>query len=440
MKKSKRKTTLCGSSGKKSRMIIARDKKLVSPCLTREYSFVYKKSRGCYIWNADGKKFLDFTSGVAVMNSGHTNPDVVRAIKKQLDYGLHCGFADFYAELPLDFIEKALSFMHKSLNQAFLSNSGTESVEAAYKMARWHSKKKWTIAFSPSFHGRTMGSLSLTDAKPVHKDRYDPFLLVRHSPYPYCYRCAFKKSPSNCSLECLDTLEKTIRACNCDLASIFIEPIAGEPGYIVPPKEFMKGLRKLCDDYHVLLCADEVQSGCFRSGTFLAIDNFKIIPDIVSLSKALGGGLPIGLTVANRKIQDWIPGSHANTFGGNLIACASGLANLKFMEKNKLGENAKKIGSYMMKRLQEMQVKFDLIGDVRGKGLMIGVELVTDQKTKKHAIKERHKVLCEALKNKLLLLPAGISTIRFAPPLILSKEDADKGLDIFEKSLKNVRY
>lgn len=427
---------LCGIPGKKSRKIIAEDKKFISPCVTRDYEFVYQKAKGCYIWDAEGRKFLDFCSSIGVMNAGHTNPEVVEAIKKQLEYGLHCGFTDFFAEVPLNFAKKVISLLPKSLDQAFISNSGAESIEAAYKLARWHANKKWVIAFKPSFHGRTMGSLSLTNAKPVQRARFEPFLPVKHTPYPYCYRCAFGKKQESCSLECLDAVEKTVKSCRGDLAAIFIEPVAGEPGYIVPPYEFHKGLRKLCNKQGILFCADEVQSGCFRTGTFLALNNYDVVPDVVSLSKAIGGGLPIGITVANRKIQDWVPGTHANTFGGNLVTCAAGLANLKFMEKKRLGDNAKKIGGYMLKRLSEMKDKYEIIGDVRGLGLMIGVEIVQDKKTKEYNTEDRHKILCKALKHGLILLPAGKSVIRFAPPLIITKEEVDNGLDIFEKSLK----
>ncbi|MCG2717579.1 MAG: aminotransferase class III-fold pyridoxal phosphate-dependent enzyme [Nanoarchaeota archaeon] len=428
----------CGIPGKKAKKIIKEDEKYISHCVTRGYKFVYKKAKGCHVWDADGKKFLDFCSSIAVMNIGHTNPNIVKAIKKQLKDGFHCGFTDFFAEVPLNFAKKVISFLPSKLNQAFISNSGTESVEAAYKMARWHTNKKWVIAFHPCFHGRTMGSLSMTDAKPIQRDRFEPFLPVKHTPYPYCYRCAFKKKPESCSFECLNALEKTIKSCKGNLAAIFIEPIAGEPGYIVPPLKFHQGLRKLCNEHDVLFCADEIQSGSFRTGKFLALDNYKVVPDIVSLSKAIGGGLPIGVTVANKKIQDWPSGSHANTFGGNLISCAAGIANLDYMKKKKLGNNAKKIGNYMIKRLTEMKHKYEIIGDVRGIGLMIGIEIVKDKKSKKYGLEEREKILCSALKKGLILLPCGTSSIRFAPPLIITKQQADKGLQIFEDNLKEV--
>ncbi len=419
--------------------IIKRDRKVISPSLTREYSFVFKKAEGCYVWDVDGRRYLDFAAGVAVMNIGHTNPVIEKAIHQQIKDAIHAGFSDFYAELPVKFVEHLLTFLPKHLNKTFLSNSGTEAVEAAYKLARWHTNKKWTIAFKHSFHGRTMGSLSLTNSRPVQKERFYPFLPVKHALYPYCYRCPFdKKEHDGCTNLYLDVVKKKIAECKKDLAAIFLEPVAGEGGYIVPPKDFVKGLRELCDEHDVLLCDDEVQAGCYRTGKFLAIENFGVKPDIVALSKAIGGGIPLGATVANEKIMDWVHGSHANTFGGNLLACAAGIATLKFMREKKLGKNTIKIGNYMMKKLEEMKEKYEIIGDVRGLGMMIGVEIVEDKKSKKYGVRERSDILCKAGEKGLLLLPAGISTIRICPPLILTKEQADLGLDIFEDSVKEI--
>ncbi len=425
-------------TSKKTSRILGRDRKVISGCLTREYPLVIERAEGCYIYDADGKRYLDFGSGVAVANIGHTNPYVVNAVKEQMKKALHCGFSDFYAELPVRFVELLLTFVPKNLQQAYISNSGTESVEAAYKLARWHTKKRFFIAFMPSFHGRTMGSLSLTNSKPVHKKRYEPFLPVKHVPYAYCYRCTYKLKYPGCGIACADALEKTIKKVR-NVAGVMVEPIAGEGGYIVPPKEFHRELRHVCNKYNVLLCSDEVQSGCFRTGRFLALDNYGVRADIVSLSKAIGGGLPIGVTLSSRKIMDWVPGTHASTFGGNLVASAAGIASLEFMRKNKLGENAKRIGLYMLKRLEGMQERLEVIGDVRGKGLMIGVELVRNRKTKAYAVKERKKVLEQALDKGLVLLPAGESVIRFCPPLTITKEQADEGLDVFEKCMEKIK-
>ena len=427
---------------KKSFEILKRDSISLSRSMTREYPLVYKKAKGAYIWDIDNKKYLDFCAGVAVMNIGHTNKEVVKSIKKQLDYGLHCAFPDFYAELPVKYVETVKAFLPKKFNQAFLSNSGTETIETAYKMARWHTNKKWVIAFDHCFHGRTMGSLSMTNSKPVQRERFGPFLPVKHAPYAYVYR-----HPSNdekeCVNDCLSKLEQKARSVKNNLAAVFIEPIQGEGGYIVPPKDFIKGVREICNKYNALMCDDEVQSGCFRTGKFLAIENFNVSPDIVCLSKSVGGGIPLGITLANKSIQDWPPGSHANTFGGNLIACAAGIATLEYMKKKKIGNNAAKIGDYLKKRLLELKDKYEIIGDVRGLGLMIGIEIVKDKKSKRYGKEERDKILELCFKKVLILLQAGTSVVRMSPPLIISKSHADKAINIFEKSIievqKNVR-
>ncbi len=430
---------ICKSPGKKSVDIIRRDGKVISSSLTRAYDFVFKRAEGCYVWDVDGKKYLDFSAGVAVANMGHTNKELVKAIKLQLDHGIHFAFSDFYAELPVRFVEYLLEFLPKKFDNAFLSNSGTEAVECALKAAKWHTKKSKVIAFENCFHGRTYGSLSMTKSKKVQRDRFGPFLPVKHLPYAYCYRCKFGKNCENCTLECLENIEKNVKKIKKELAAIFFEPVQGEGGYIVPPKEFIKGLREICNKYNILLCDDEVQSGCYRTGKFLAVENFNVTPDIVCLSKAIGGGVPLGVTVTNNKIFDWPSGSHANTLGGNLLACAAGIEALKFMKEHRLGEKASVLGEYMLKRLEGFKEKYEIIGDVRGLGLMLGMELVKDKKSKRYAVKERHKILCKAAEKGLILLPAGISVIRLSPPLILKKEEADRGLDIIEECLKLIK-
>ena len=428
----------CKRPGPKSIRIITRDKKVISQCLTRASDFVFAKGKGSFVWDADGRKFLDFSAMVAVMNIGHSNPVIRQALEKQLVKGMHAGFPDFVSEVPVRFTEKLVSMLPPGLDKAFLSNSGTEAVEAAYKNARWHSNKKWTIAFDNAFHGRTLSSLSLTKSKPVQKERFAPFMPVKHSPFAYCYRCPWNKSHPGCGLPCLEALEKTMNSCQGDLSAVFMEPVQGEGGYIIPPKEFVKGVRKLCDQYDALLVVDEIQAGCYRTGKFLSIDNFGVKPDTVCLAKAIGGGLPLGATVFNKKNSRWPHGAHANTFGGNLGACTSGLAALDFMKKKRLGNKAVKTGKEIFKRLKEIEEKSRLIGDVRGKGLMIGVELVKNKKTKAHAINERLAFVHKAYQEGLLLLPCGTSSVRIAPPLTISIEDALKGMDIFESSLKKI--
>ena len=427
---------ICRPPGAKSRAIIERDKKAISQSVTREFDFVFKSAKGCHIWDEDGRKYLDFSAAVAVANAGHNNPEVLKAIRSQLKYGTHAAFTDFYSRLPLEYAEYLLSLMpYPSLNNAFLSNSGTEAIECAYKAARWHTNKKWVIAFKNAFHGRTMGSLSMTNSKPVQRERFDPFLPVRHTEFPYFYRTG--EEPEACSRRCLSQLEETMLLCGNDLAAVFLEPIQGEGGYIVPPKSFLKGVRKLCDEHNVLLAVDEIQSGCFRTGKFLASENFEAKPDIVAMAKGIGGGLPLGATVASKQVFDWPPGSHASTFGGNLASCAAGLAALKYMRNNRLGENAKRVGEYMLKRLREIQAKNPIIGDVRGLGLMIGVEF--SKSPAEPAAKERDAVICNSVSRGLVLLPAGQSVIRFCPPLTITKAQAEFGLRIFEDAVKSIK-
>ncbi len=422
--------------GSKSRKIIELDKKIISQSYHRDsFGFVYDHAKGDYIYDVEGNKYLDFTASVAVANIGHANDEVIKAIKKQVEKGLHCAFPDFYAELPVHFVEKLLTFVPPHLNNAFLSNSGTESVEAAYKCARWHTYKKWFIAFEHAFHGRTMGSLSMTNSKPVQRERYAPFMPIIHVPFPYIYRMPFA-TEEECTQYCLDKIEQAMQKHHGDIAGIMVEPIQGEGGYIVPPMDFHRRLKKMCEKHSILYCADEVQSGCFRTGTFLASEQFNVKPDIVSLSKAIGGGIPMGVTLANKQIMDWKQGSHSNTFGGNLIACAAGSASLDYMKKYKLGENAARQGKELMKILNELKEKYECIGDVRGLGLMIGVEIVKDKRTKEHAEELVNEIRKHALQKGLILLEAGKSVIRLCPPLTITKEEVVQAMHILEDAIK----
>ena len=296
-------------TGNRTRKLIERDKKVISPSLTREYEFAFKNGKGVYLFDLDGKKYIDFAAGVAVNALGYNNKFVLNSIKKQLNKGIHIGFSDFYCEKPVEFAELLLKFVPKNLQKVFFSNSGTESVECAMKLAKWHTRRKWCISFHNSFHGRTMGALSLTDSKKVHKERFEPFLPVRHVPYPDVFR--FNGTKEECVKYCLKELEKTISGLQNDVAAIFLEPIQGEGGYIVPPVEFVKGVRETCDKYGILLVADEVQSGCYRTGKFLCMENYNVKADIVCLSKAIGGGLPLGVTLASSEVMDWVPSTHA---------------------------------------------------------------------------------------------------------------------------------
>jgi 4-aminobutyrate aminotransferase len=422
--------------GPRAKEVIARDSRVISPSRLTDFPLVIEKAHGVNFEDPDGNIFLDFASGIAVSNFGHNNPKIVEAIRSQLEKAIHPAFYDFFAELPVRFSEELCRFLPKNLNTVFLANSGTEAVECAMKASRWYTRRPYFLAFHGCFHGRTFGSLSMTCSKPVQRSGFGPFLSVVHSPYAYCYRCPFGKKQENCDIDCLNFLEKTVfkTTPSNEIAACFIEPIQGEGGYIVPPKKFIIGLKKICEEHGILFVSDEVQSGCFRTGRFLAIEHFGVKPDIVTLGKAIGGELPMAVTVTSKKIMSWPEGAHANTMGGNLLACAAGLATLDLMRDKKFGEDVEKKGKYILDFLHDLQKEAKLIGDVRGKGLMIGIELIRNKDTKEPAKKERDLIIHRTLERGLVLLPCGESTIRIAPPLIISKEDIDIGLEI----LKNV--
>jgi 4-aminobutyrate aminotransferase len=423
------------NTGKRSLEIIERDKKVVSPSLTRSYDLVIDHAEGSTIYDVEGRSYIDFASSVAVMNIGYNCRKVKEAVCAQMEKMVHCGFSDFYSEQPVKFSEKLCEM--SGYEKVFLSNSGTEAIEAAMKLAFWYTGRSSMIAFYRAFHGRTLGSLSLTSSKIKHKEHF-PALHVIHSDYANCYRCPLNLEYPGCSIACAKEIENIIfkrELSPKDTAAIVVEPIQGEGGFIVPPVEFHKELRRICDENDVLLIADEIQSGGFRTGKFMAMENFGVRADIVCMSKSIGGGIPLGATMSSSKIMSWPPGTHANTFGGNLLAAAGGLATLEFMESSKLGEKAVEKGNYLMKRLNELKDKYPIIGDVRGIGLMIGVELV--EKDRSPASVKRDVIVKKALVGGLILLPAGDSVIRFVPPLIIKKTEIDRGLEIFENALRS---
>ncbi|MCZ7393590.1 MAG: aspartate aminotransferase family protein [Candidatus Methanoperedens sp.] len=418
----------------KSKEIIRRDNKVVSPSLTRSYELVVDRAEGSTIFDIDGNAYIDFAASVAVMNIGYNCKKVKEAVCAQMEKMVHCGFSDFYSEMPVRLSEKLCDMA--GYEKVFLSNSGAEAVEAAMKLAFWYTKKSSMLAFYRAFHGRTLGALSLTSSKIKHKEHF-PSLRVVHSHYAYCYRCPLNLEYPQCGISCALEIERTLfkrELSPKDTAAIVIEPIQGEGGFIVPPPEFHKEIRRICDENDVLLIADEIQSGGFRTGKFMAMENFDVRADIVCMSKSIGGGIPLGATLSSSEIMSWPPGAHANTFGGNLLAAAGGLATLEFMESRRLGEKAVEKGNYMQKCLNELKDEYPVIGDVRGIGLMIGVELV--KANKDPAIEEREAIVKKALDGGLILLPAGDSVIRFVPPLIIKKNEIDKGLEIFENALK----
>jgi 4-aminobutyrate aminotransferase len=329
--------------------------------------------------------------------------------------------------------------MPQGLNRVYYANSGAETIEAALKLSRYYTKRKYFISFYGGFHGRTYGALSLTSTRVLYRKHFGPFLPVIHAPYPDPFRCPLGVNSETCGLEIIRYIEDKIfksEVAPDEVAAIFVEPIQGEGGYIVPPKSFLQHLRKLCSDNGILLVADEIQSGCFRTGRFLASEHFGVKPDIVCLSKALGGGLPLGAAVASEDVMIWPPGSHASTFGANLASAAACEATLKIMKKKDFGRKILEKGSYIMKRLRELQNECSLVGDVRGLGLMIGIELVDDLQSKKPARKARDSTIKSCFEKGLVLMGAGESAIRLAPPLIIEYDDIDIGLSILGRSLR----
>lgn len=423
----------------KAREIIELDCDIVSSCTARPYPMVVDRAKGSIIMDVDGSEYIDFCAGIAVMNAGYSNPEVNAAISAQLEKITHIGYGDFFAEPPVRLAKKLREI--SGYSKVFYCNSGTEAVEAAIKLACWKTKRQGLVSFYNSFHGRTLGSLSLTCSKIRQKEHF-PAICTAHSHYAYCYRCPHKLEFPSCGIECAKELENLIFRRELspeDTAAVFVEPVQGEGGYIVPPTEFHKEVRKICTDNDVLLVADEVQAGCFRTGPFLAMENFGFRAEISCLAKALGSGLPLGAMLADSELMDWPSGVHSNTFGGNLLASAAALASLEFLEREVTEQRVKNLGSHMLQRLKELQENFPYIGDVRGLGLMIGIEIIKADKFKSDKSIDpirRDRILRAAFKEKILLLPCGDSVIRFSPPLVMTDEEADIGLERFEEALK----
>ncbi len=423
--------------------IIGRDKRIMITTTRQQYPLVVSHGEGDYIYDVEGNRFLDFSSFIAVYNFGvNARKEIRSAAKKQIDSMMHAAFYDYYAESPVRFAEKLVSMFPKGFGKVFFSNSGTEANEAALKFSKIFTKKPYVISFHNAFHGRTMGSLSLTYSLSVQREHFGPFTSALHAPYAYCYRCPLKKSEDDaCCLDGIDHIRKNILSKEVgpgEVASIFIEPIQGEGGYIVPPVEFVKELRKLASENGILLVSDEVQAGYMRTGSFLALDNFGVEADIYTMAKAIGGGLPMGATVTRTSLGDMPKGAHANTFGGNLVSIAAAEASLDYVKRNyaSLRKMSLSKGRIIMARLLEMKERYEIIGDVRGIGMMIGIELVKDRKSKEYASKERDAVLYECFNKGLILLPAGPSSIRIIPPITISIANIKKGLDILEGAIK----
>ena len=424
--------------GPKAREIIERDGQVLSPSYTRGYPFVMARGEGAIVEDVDGNRFLDFNAGIAVVAAGHAHPRVVEAVQRQAARFLHMSGTDFYYENMVELAEKLASLVPGGAKRrVYFGNSGTEAVEAAIKMAKYHTGRDKFIAFLGGFHGRTMGSLSLTGSKTVQRRGFGPMLPVQHVPYAYCYRCPYGREPDTCHVECVKVIEdqllKTILPAD-EVAAIVVEPVQGEGGYLVPPAKFHEELRRLADEYDILLIHDEVQSGMGRTGRMFAAEHFGVTPDIVTLAKGIASGMPLGATVARADVMNWPPGAHASTFGGNPLAVEAALTTIELLEES-LMENAAAIGNHMMSRMRDWPERFGIIGDVRGLGLMIGFELVRDQATKDRAPELRNQLEEMAFERGLLVLGCGVNSIRLCPPLVIDRDQADFAVDTLEQCL-----
>jgi 4-aminobutyrate aminotransferase len=397
------------------------------------------RGEGVAVEDVDGNVFLDCAAGIAVNSTGHSHPDVVRAIVEQAQKFLHMSGTDFYYEPQVQLAEEMNAIAPwQGPKRSFFSNSGTEAMEAAIKLARYHTRRYGIIGFLGSFHGRTMGSLSVTSSKAVQRRGFGPPLSgVFHAPYPNPYRRAAGQSDEAVADAAIEYIEDNILVhlvAPDEVAAVVVEPIQGEGGYVVPPRSFFQRLRELTSKHGILLVTDEVQSGMGRTGKMFAIEHFGVEPDIITVAKGIASGLPLGVTTARADIMAWPPGAHASTFGGNPVACAAALATIKLL-KASLVANAATVGEHLMARLCALKAKYPLVGDVRGRGLMIGIELVRDPQTKARATTERDRLVDECFKRGLLVLGAGRNTLRLCPPLVLTKDQADTVVSIIDDSL-----
>lgn len=424
--------------GPNAQRIIAADQRDISPSYTRSYPLVARKGAGMYIEDVDGNRFLDFTAGIAVCSTGHCHPDVVAAIQRQAAELIHMSGTDFYYEQMVrvaDLISSTAPM--PGPHKFFYGNSGAEAIEAALKLARYHTRRPYFVGFYDGFHGRTLGALSMTSSKQTQRARFAPLLPgFFHVTYPNPYRPPH--GAQDVVAACLEELDRLFHTTTPpeEVAAILIEPVQGEGGYIVPPSAFVQEVRHICDRHGILLIADEVQSGAGRTGKMWAIEHHKVQPDIVCSAKGIASGMPLGVTFARAGIMDWKPGAHASTFGGNPVCLAAAEATVKLLQGS-LVRNSAEVGEHMMRRLREWPNRHPTIGEVRGLGLMIGIEVVADQKLRTPDAQRRDRIVDAAFERGLLVLGCGPNAIRIMPPLICTREQADIGLEILEQALQS---
>jgi 4-aminobutyrate aminotransferase len=427
--------------GPNAKALINRDSLVISPSYTRGYPFVMDRGEGCFVWDVDGNRYLDFTTGIAVTATGHSHPDVVRAIQEQAGKFIHMSGTDFYYLPQIELGERLCSIAPFDDDaMVFFGNSGAEAIEAAAKLARYYTERGRFIAFLHGFHGRTMGALSFTASKVIQREDFFPLIPgITHIPYPDAYHPVLNEAGhQDQGAAVLDYLENEIFRTLVppkEVAGILVEPIQGEGGYVVPPDGFLQGLRDICDRYGILLIVDEVQSGMGRTGKWWGVNHWGVQPDIVCTAKGIASGMPLGAIIARREImQTWAPGAHASTFGGNPLSCVAGIATFDLL-KNGLIDNGARMGEYMMGKLREIQSRHPSIGEVRGKGLMVGIEFVHNRDTRERAPDIRNAVVNHAYEENLLILGCGVNTIRLVPALIVTPEIIDEALLIFEHAI-----
>ncbi len=429
--------------GPKARAVIRRTSQVISPSISRDDPLVVESAHGSVVTDVDGNRFIDFSSGIAVLSTGSTHPKVVAAAKRQLDKFIHFSYTDFYYENLVTLAERLCELAPgDGEKKVYWGNSGAEAIEAAMKLARNYTKRPLYLAHSGAFHGRTMGSLSLTASKPIQRKGSLPLVPeVVHFPFPYCYRCPWKQTFPECDYYCVDYfkeqyLEKFVPVE--DVAAYFFEPFQGEGGYVIPPPEYFKKMSFLRRE-GILFVADEVQTGIGRSGEFFAVEHFGVVPDVIGFAKGIASGMPLGGIIASAEIMDsWVPGQHASTFGANPVAVEAALATLEVIDSERLVENAVKMGRVAMKRLEEMRDDYEIVGDVRGKGLFIGVEVVKSKKTKERGVRECQAVTRACFRDGLILISAGRNTLRVIPPLNVEREELEEGLDVMEGAIAKV--
>jgi len=424
-----------------AKSIVQRDREVTAPAYGRVYPLVVKRASGMAVEDVDGNLFLDFMAGIAVASTGHSHPRVVRAIEEQARKFLHICGSDYYYEPMVALAEKLGRLAPGSgAKKVFFTNSGTETIEAAIKLARYHTKRQHIIAFHGAFHGRTLGSLSLTASRASHRAHFGPLIPgVHHVPYPFCRR-PDHQNPESCALESIRIIEKVLfqhEVLPEEVAAVFVEPIQGEGGYIVPPPEYLPMLQDLCRKHGILLVVDEIQSGFGRTGKMFASEHWALEPDIVCAAKGIASGMPLGAMIARAEISTWPPSSHGSTFGGNPVACAAALATIELIEEG-LVENAAKMGALLKERLTALRMRHNTIADVRGLGLMIGVEFCRpdDANTPDRQLRER--VMQKCFEKGVLLLGCGESTLRFCPPLIVTAEEVETAVRLFDEAIREV--